>query len=62
MDRKTLYNLLEERINDIFLEYQNANGIKSGDISPLQALQLEDIQNQLANLIMKVGSYDNKGN
>lgn len=62
MDRKTLYNLLEERINDIFLEYQNANEIKSGDISPIQALQLEDIQNQLANLIMKVGSHDNKGN
>lgn len=62
MDRKTLYNLLEERINDIFLEYQNANEIKSGDISPLQALQLENIQNQLADLIMEVRNHDNKGN
>ena len=62
MNRETLYNLIEERLNDIFLEYHDANEIKSGDISPLQALQLEDIQNQLADLIMKVGSHDNKGN
>ena len=38
MDRKTLYSLVEARINDIFLEYQTANDIKSGDISPMQAL------------------------
>lgn len=54
MDRETLYNLVEEKINDIFLEYQTANDIKSGDISPMQALQLEELQNELTNLIMNV--------
>ena len=55
MDRKTLYSLVEARINDIFLEYQTANDIKSGDISPMQALRLEELQNELTNLIMNVG-------
>ena len=61
MDRKTLYNLIEEKINDVFLEYQAANDIKSGDITPLQALQLEELQNELTNLVMNVGS-ENNGN
>lgn len=56
MNRETLYNLVEERINDIFLEYQAANDIKSGDITPLQTLQLEELQNKLTDLIMNVGS------
>lgn len=59
MNRETLYNLVEEKINDIFLEYQVANDIKSGDITPLQALQLEELQNKLADLIMNVGSENN---
>ena len=56
MNRETLYNLVEEKINDIFLEYQAANDIKSGDITPLQALQLEELQNKLTDLIMNVRS------
>ena len=55
MNREILYNLVEERINDIFLEYQKQNGIKSGDISPIQALRLEELQNELTDLIMSVG-------
>lgn len=56
MDRKELYNLIEEKNNDIFLEYQKQNGIKSGNISPMQALRLEELQNELADLIMNVRS------
>lgn len=56
MDREELYNLIEEKNNDIFLEYQKQNGIKSGDISPMQALRLEELQNELADLIMNVGA------
>lgn len=55
MNRESLYDLVEERINDIFLEYQIENGIESGDISPLQALRLEELQNELTDLIMNVG-------
>lgn len=56
MNRGTLYNLVEEKINDIFLEYQAANDIKSGDITPLQALQLEELKNKLTDLVMNVRS------
>lgn len=56
MDRETLYSLVEEKVNDIFLEYQAENDIKSGDITPLQTLQLEELQNKLTDLIMNVGS------
>ena len=59
MDRETLYSLVEERVNDIFLEYQTANGIKSGDLSPMQSLQLDELQNTLTDLIMSVGSKNN---
>lgn len=41
MDREGLYSLVEEKINDVFLEYQTKNKIESGDITPIQALQLE---------------------
>ena len=54
--KETLHNLVEEKINDIFLEYQAANDIKSGDISPVQALRLDELQNALTDLIMNVGS------
>ena len=47
MDRKELYNLIESEIDDIFLKYQIANKIKSGDITPMQSLRLEKLQNEL---------------
>lgn len=56
MDREGLYSLVEEKINDVFLEYQTKNKIESGDITPIQALQLEKIQNELTDLIMDIGS------
>lgn len=39
-----------------FLEYQTKNKIESGDITPMQALRLEKMQNELTNLIMDIGS------
>lgn len=56
MDREGLYSLVKEKINDVFLEYQTKNKIESGDITPIQALQLEKIQNELTDLIMDIGS------
>lgn len=58
MDRKELFDLIDEKINDIFLEYQKANDIASGDISPLQSLDLEEIEDKLTDLIMSVGKQN----
>lgn len=55
MNRNELYNLIEEKINDVFLGYQKANGIESGDISPMQSLRLDELQEKLTDLIMEVG-------
>ena len=54
MDKKELLELIEEKTNDVFLEYQEK--IKSGDISPEQALRLDELQNELADLVIHVGS------
>ncbi len=58
LKEQILYDLVEERINDFFLEYQIENGIESGDISPLQALRLEELQNELTDLVMNVGGMN----
>lgn len=59
MDREELFDLIDEKINDIFLEYQKANDIASGDISPLQSLDLEEIEDKLTDLIMSVDKQNN---
>lgn len=58
MDRKELLKLIEEKTDDVFLEYQEKNDIKSGDISPEQALRLEKLQNEFADLVMHVGRQE----
>lgn len=49
-----LKELISEKINEIFAEYQTANGICDGDISPLHALKLEKIENCLERLITQM--------
>jgi hypothetical protein len=46
-----LRDLIDEKINEIFAEYQEANNIISGDINPFDAYQLEVVQSQLAEII-----------
>jgi hypothetical protein len=49
-----LRELISTKINEIFAEYQEANNIISGDIDPLDALQLELIERGLEQLVEKV--------
>ncbi len=56
-----LKQLIHDKINEVFLEYQNANNIISGDIEPLDALQLEQIEESLCELIERVCRYQPKG-
>ena len=62
MDRKELLKLIEEKTDDVFLEYQEKNDIKSGDISPEQAIRLEELQNEFADLVMHVGNRQEEQN
>ena len=49
-----LKELIHNKINEVFAEYQEANHIISGDIEPLDAMSLEHFENQLAQLIEKI--------
>lgn len=44
----SLKDLIEEKVDEIFLAYQNAHDITNGDIEPLDWARLQIIQNDLA--------------
>lgn len=46
--------LVSDKINEIFLEYQNAHNIESGDIAPLDQLKLMQIEESLVSLIKSI--------
>lgn len=52
--------LVHDKIDEIFLEVQNANGIIDGGIEPLDAIHLEEIEEELATLISKVTAYQSR--
>lgn len=49
-----LKELIHEKINEVFAEYQKANNIISGDIEPFDAQQLELAEGILAEIIERV--------
>ena len=52
-----LQQLIHDKINEIFAEYQKANNITSGDIDPFDELQLDLIKRGLEQLVERVCSY-----
>lgn len=43
----SLKDLIEEKVDEILLAYQNANDITNGDIEPMDALKLDHIEEML---------------
>lgn len=43
--------MLMQRVEDIFIDMQNAMGIKNGDVFPLDAINLENAEDKLAEQI-----------
>ena len=56
-----LKQLIRDKIDEIFLEMQDANNINDGGIYPFDALQLEQIEEELAELIERVINYQKGG-
>ena len=54
---KKIRELLNEKINEIFSEMQNDLNIQNGDIFPMDALRMEELQNKLADNIEYVLNY-----
>lgn len=55
-----LKELIHDKINEVFLEYQNANNIISGDIHPEDAVVLDNFEEALAEFIERVCAYQPK--
>lgn len=55
-----LQQLIHDKINEIFAEYQKANNIICGDIDPFDELQLDLIERGLEQLVEKVCAYQPK--
>jgi hypothetical protein len=53
MDKKELYQLVEASVSDLFYQYQKANGIENGDIDPMEAFELDELQEKLTDLIIR---------
>jgi hypothetical protein len=49
-----LDQLIHDKINEVFLEYQEANHIISGDIDPFDAIQLQEFEEILAVFIRRI--------
>lgn len=55
-----LKQLIHDKINEVFLEYQNANNITSGDIHPEDAVELDNFEDALAEFVERVCAYQPK--
>ena len=53
--------VLKDRIEDIFIDFQNEMEIKSGDITPLDAMELEKRERSLATMIADILVYQKEG-
>lgn len=53
--------VLKDRVEDIFIDFQNAMEIKSGDITPLDTLELEKRESSLAAMIADILVYQKEG-
>ena len=49
-----LEQLIHDKINEVFLEYQEANNIISGDIEPFDVYYLDRLEEQLAQHIERI--------
>lgn len=54
MNKEGLRVTLQKHIDEVFLEFMNDNDIKTGDITPLQTLDLDTKLDDLTELIFEV--------
>ena len=53
MSREELLDIIGDKVNEIFWEFQESTGIENGDIAPLESLELEKIQQDLCELVIR---------
>lgn len=56
----TIRELIDDKVHEVFYEHQKANNITSGDISPLDELELDELEDALANCIERICAKQSK--
>lgn len=56
-----LRKLIREKIDEIFLEMQNAEGITDGGIDPFDVVYLDQLEQQLEQHISRIIEYQKGG-
>ena len=62
MLKEKILELLDEKVNEIFFKMQEELKINNGDIYPLDALYLEELEEKLAEHIKDVLMQQKEGN
>lgn len=57
-----LKELIHEKIQEIFIAYQEANNIVGGDIDPADVKYIEQVEDILKMVVERICSYQPKGN
>ena len=52
--KEKILQLLDDKVDEVFLEMQEELNIEDGNIFPLDALELDNCKEQLANIIESV--------
>ena len=52
MGRDDLYEIVEYKIHEIFLEYQKSENIISGDITPDESFVLDEMKDKLTDFVI----------
>lgn len=56
--KKKITELLDQKINEVFLAIQEEENITDGFIEPLDAIELDELTEKMATLIAKVIAYE----
>lgn len=56
--RSEVERLLDEKINELFCEIQEGLGIRYGDINPSEAFALDEAQDAMSELIVKIIAHE----
>jgi hypothetical protein len=57
-----IHDFVHDKVNEMFAKYQRKHLISDGDIAPMEAVRLEEIETELASLIVRVCSHQKKTN
>lgn len=58
MKKEKLKEIVEEKIDEAFAEYFNDMNIQTGDIYPLQGIELDNLEDEIVDFILKIAKQN----